>query len=78
MIVSAVRTPIGSFQASLADVPAPELGATAILGAVEKAGKDISIYWSFISNERPYLIRGLNLNLSRKPKSANLSLNPQV
>ena len=39
VIVSAVRTPIGSFQGSLAEVPAPQLGATAIKAAVEKAGK---------------------------------------
>lgn len=38
VIVSAVRTPIGSFGGSLAEVPAPELGATAIAGAVAKAG----------------------------------------
>lgn len=37
-IVSAVRTPIGSFQGSLASVPAPQLGATALKAAVEKAG----------------------------------------
>ncbi len=37
-IISAVRTPIGSFGGSLKDIPAPTLGATAIRGAVEKAG----------------------------------------
>ncbi|HQV74480.1 MAG TPA: acetyl-CoA C-acyltransferase [Flavobacteriales bacterium] len=42
VIVSAVRTPIGSFGGSLADVPATELGATAIKGALEKAGVDPS------------------------------------
>lgn len=36
-IVGAARTPIGSFQGTLADVPAPELGATAIRGALERA-----------------------------------------
>jgi acetyl-CoA C-acetyltransferase len=39
-IVSAVRTPIGSFGGSLAGVPATRLGATAIKGALEKAGVD--------------------------------------
>ena len=39
MIVSAARTPIGSFQSSLAPVPAPKLGAVAIEAAVERAGK---------------------------------------
>lgn len=37
-IVSAVRTPIGSFGGSLAEVPATQLGAAAIKGAVERAG----------------------------------------
>lgn len=36
-IVSAVRTPIGSFLGSLSTVPATALGATAIKGAIEKA-----------------------------------------
>lgn len=39
-IVSAVRTPIGSFGGSLASVPATKLGATAIKAAVERAGID--------------------------------------
>ncbi|USK48753.1 acetyl-CoA C-acetyltransferase [Bacillus sp. CMF12] len=38
VIVSAVRTAIGSFNGSLKDVSAPELGAIAIKGALEKAG----------------------------------------
>ena len=37
-IISAVRTPIGSFGGVLSSVPAPKLGATAIKAAVEKAG----------------------------------------
>ncbi len=37
-IVSAVRTPIGSFNGSLASVSATKLGAAAIKSAVEKAG----------------------------------------
>ena len=36
-IVSAVRTPIGSFGGALKDIPAPQLGAIAIKGAVQKA-----------------------------------------
>jgi len=38
VIVSAVRTPIGSFGGSLAEVPATNLGAAAVKGAIEKAG----------------------------------------
>lgn len=37
-IISAVRTPIGSFGGVLSSVPATKLGATAIKAAVEKAG----------------------------------------
>lgn len=37
-IVSAVRTPIGSFLGSLSSVPATKLGAVAIEGAIEKSG----------------------------------------
>lgn len=37
-IVSAVRTPMGSFGGALKDVPATQLGATAIRAAIEKAG----------------------------------------
>lgn len=38
VIVSAVRTPIGSFGGSLKNIPAPKLGAIAIKGAIERAG----------------------------------------
>ena len=36
VIVSAVRTPIGSFMGALSSIPAPKLGAIAIKGALEK------------------------------------------
>ncbi len=39
-IVSAVRTPIGSFLGSLASLPATKLGAAAIKGALEKGNID--------------------------------------
>jgi acetyl-CoA C-acetyltransferase len=39
-IVSAVRTPMGSFGGSLSGIPAPRLGATVIKAALEKAGID--------------------------------------
>ncbi|WP_210114390.1 acetyl-CoA C-acyltransferase [Hymenobacter elongatus] len=39
-IISAVRTPIGSFGGSLASVSATDLGAIALKGALEKAGVD--------------------------------------
>jgi len=40
VIVSAVRTPIGSFLGSLSSVPAPQLGAVAIRAALEKINLD--------------------------------------
>ncbi|UOQ75016.1 acetyl-CoA C-acyltransferase [Hymenobacter cellulosilyticus] len=39
-IISAVRTPIGSFGGSLASLSATDLGAVALKGALEKAGVD--------------------------------------
>lgn len=39
-IISAVRTPMGSFNGSLAGISAPKLGAVAIEGALKKAGID--------------------------------------
>lgn len=41
VIVSAVRTPMGSFRGSLAAVPATKLGSIAIKGAIEKAGNGL-------------------------------------
>lgn len=38
VIVSSVRTPVGSFQGAFSTVPAPRLGATAIKEAVTRAG----------------------------------------
>src|SRR5690349_9312188 len=45
VIVGAARTAIGSFLGSLASVPAPKLGATAIKAALERAGvaKDVQL-----------------------------------
>jgi acetyl-CoA C-acetyltransferase len=43
VIVSAVRTPIGSFMGSLSTVPAYILGATAIKGALEKINLDANL-----------------------------------
>jgi acetyl-CoA C-acetyltransferase len=40
VIISGVRTPIGKFQGSLSDVPAPKLGAIAVKEAVRRAGVD--------------------------------------
>ncbi|MDX1438461.1 MAG: thiolase family protein [Rubricoccaceae bacterium] len=42
VILSAARTPVGSFGGALSQVPAPQLGATAIKGALVKAEVDPS------------------------------------
>jgi acetyl-CoA C-acetyltransferase len=39
-VISAVRTPIGSFGGSLASLTAPQLGSIAVKGAIERAGID--------------------------------------
>ena len=41
VIVSAARTPIGSYLGSLSSVPAPKLGAAAMKAAVERAGIEV-------------------------------------
>jgi acetyl-CoA C-acetyltransferase len=38
LIVGAARTPIGKFQGTLSNIPAPELGAVAVREAVKRAG----------------------------------------
>ena len=43
VIVSAVRTPIGSFMGSLSSVPATQLGAVAIKGALNKINLDVNL-----------------------------------
>lgn len=43
VIVSAVRTPIGSFMGALSSVPATQLGATAIRGALNKINLDVNL-----------------------------------
>lgn len=43
VIVSAVRTPIGSFMGSLSSVPATHLGAIAIKGALNKINLDVNL-----------------------------------
>ena len=40
VIVSAARTPIGSFLGALSTIPAPKLGAVAIKGALDKINLD--------------------------------------
>lgn len=40
VILAGVRTPIGKFQGSLSDIPAPKLGAIAVKEAVRRAGVD--------------------------------------
>ncbi|MFT5602717.1 MAG: acetyl-CoA C-acetyltransferase [Flavobacteriales bacterium] len=60
-IVSAVRTPIGSFGGVLSTVPAPKLGAAAIKGALDKAGIDAK------EVEEVYMGNVLQANLGQAP-----------
>ena len=43
VIVSAARTPIGSFMGALSTVTAPQLGAVAIKGALDKISLDYNL-----------------------------------
>ncbi|MBX2926781.1 MAG: acetyl-CoA C-acyltransferase [Saprospiraceae bacterium] len=60
-IVSAVRTPIGSFGGVFADVPATQLGATAIKGALQKAGVPAELV------EEVYFGNVVSANLGQAP-----------
>jgi acetyl-CoA C-acetyltransferase len=60
-IVAAVRTPIGSFGGSLKDIPATKLGATAIKGALKKAGIDAAVV------DEVYMGCVLQANLGQAP-----------
>lgn len=40
VILGAARTPIGKFQGTLSNIPAPKLGAVAVKAAIERAGID--------------------------------------
>lgn len=60
-IVSAVRTPIGSFGGVFADVTATQLGATAIRGALQKAGVPAELV------EEVYFGNVVSANLGQAP-----------
>ena len=60
-IVSAVRTPMGSFGGALSSVPAPKLGAAAIKGALEKAGVSADVV------EEVFMGNVLQANLGQAP-----------
>ena len=53
VIVSAVRTPIGSFMGGLSTVSAPRLGAAAIKGALDKIQLDVNAPQVFVRNGMP-------------------------
>ncbi len=60
-IISAVRTPIGSFGGVLSSVPATKLGATAIKGAIDKAKIDPNLV------EEVFMGNVLQANLGQAP-----------
>lgn len=61
VIVSAVRTPMGSFGGALSSVPAPALGAAAIKGALGKAGLSADVV------EEVYMGNVLQANVGQAP-----------
>ncbi len=61
VIVSAVRTPMGSFLGSLSSVPAPKLGATAIKGALDKINLDANLV------DEVYMGNVLQANVGQAP-----------
>ena len=61
VIVSAVRTPIGSFGGSLSTISATKLGSIAIKGAIEKAGIDKNIV------DEVFMGNVLHANLGQAP-----------
>ena len=60
-IISAVRTPMGSFGGVLSSVPATKLGATAIKGAIDKANIDPTLV------EEVFMGNVLQANLGQAP-----------
>lgn len=64
VIVSAVRTAIGSFQGSLKDIPATKLGAIVIKDALNRAGIDASLVDEVIMGN--VLSAGLGQNPARQ------------
>ena len=64
VIVSAVRTAIGSFGGAFKDIPAAELGAAAVKGALEKAGLKCDQVDEVIFGN--VLAAGLGQNLARQ------------
>lgn len=61
VIVSAVRTPMGSFLGSLSSIPAPKLGATAIKGALDKINLDVNLV------DEVYMGNVLQANVGQAP-----------
>jgi len=61
VIVSAVRTAIGSFLGSLSNIPAPKLGAAAIKGAIEKINLDPNLV------DEVYMGNVLQANVGQAP-----------
>jgi len=67
-IVGAARTPIGTFGGSLAEVPAPQLGATAIAEALRRAGVEPEQVDEVIMGN--VLSAGLGMNPARQAAMA--------
>lgn len=64
VIVSATRTPVGKFGGAFKDIPAVELGAVAVKGALDRAGIDPSIVDEVILGN--VIQAGLGQNVARQ------------
>ena len=71
-IISAVRTPIGSFGGALSTVPATQLGATAIKGALASGMKALSLAaQSILAGDNEIVVAGGMENMSMVPHYYN-------
>ncbi len=83
VIVSGARTPMGRFGGSFKDVPAPELGATAIRAALERAGIEPEMVDEVVfgnalqSAEAGYASRLASLNAGIPEETPTIAVNRQ-
>ena len=83
VIVSGARTPMGRFGGSFKDVPAPDLGATAIKAALERAGvsshmvEEVVIGNALQAQEAGYAARLAALNAGIPQETPTIAVNRQ-
>ena len=83
VIVSGARTPMGRFGGSFKDVAAPELGATAIKAALERAGvspemvEEVVLGNALQAQEAGYAARLSSLNAGIPEETPTIAVNRQ-